>query len=376
MLAERAFWFTWSQIQGMGPVLQKRLAQQFGSLAAAWEATPEALQQVEGIGSKLAWAIAQQRRFFEPADALQQTTPFLTPADAAYPTVLYEIPDPPPVLYYQGQVGRLHTCQTHPAVGIVGTRRPSEYGKRWTRHLTTVLSQAGFLIISGLADGIDREAHQSCLDADGWTIAVLGAGVDVVYPHRNRELHWAIAESGLLLSEHPPGTPPNRVHFPRRNRIIAGLSRAILVTEAPRQSGALITAQLANDYGRDVFALPGSLDNHRCHGCLDLVNQGAHLIIETADLLNTLGGIPVEIEPPQEASLVTKLPDLPPDLMRVFQAVPGEAQSLDNIMKRLEDLFADEIITTGEVLGALTQLEIEGLVTHLPGTQYYQRCSG
>ena len=373
MSRERAFWFAWSQIQGMGPILQKRLANGFGSLAAAWEATPEALQQVEGIGHKLAWAIAQQRAQLRPDDVLGDKIPFLTPADAAYPALLYEIPDPPPVLYYRGRLDLLNACQTHPAAGIVGTRRPSEYGKRWTRRLSTALSRAGFLIISGLADGIDREAHQSCLDARGQTIAILGTGVDVVYPHRNQELHQAIAESGLLLSEYPPGTPPDRVHFPRRNRIIAGLSRAILVTEAPEKSGALITAQLANDYGRDVFALPGSLDNPRCRGCLTLVNQGAQLILGEDPLINVLGGIPVEklAKQPQESPrLSAQLPDLPPHLLQVFQSVPEEARSVDMIVQAVAEL------STGEVLSALTQLELMGLVSSLPATQQYQRCGG
>ena len=368
MSKERAFWFTWSQIQGLGPILQKRLAMHFGTLELAWEASQDDLQHVEGIGSKLAQAIAQQRHQFNPEAALQKEVPYLTPADEAYPALLYETPDPPPVLYYQGQLDLLAACQTHPAVGIVGTRRPSDYGKRWTRRLTQTLSRAGFVIISGLADGIDREAHQSCLDINGQTIAVLGTGVDVVYPYRNRDLHRAIAQSGLLLSEHPPGTKAERVHFPRRNRIIAGLSRAILVTEAPQKSGALITANLANDYGRDVFALPGSLDNPRCHGCLALVNQGAHLILEEQTLVNILGGIPVENTSKIAPSSPSSLPKLDPPLSQVLQAISEEAKSLDAIVLQSGGL------STGDVLSALIQLELMGLISQLPGMRY-QRCA-
>lgn len=348
----------------MGAILQKRLACHFGTLAAAWEASPDALQQVEGVGPKLAWAIAKQRPHLKPEAVFPHEAPFITPADPTYPELLYEIPDPPPVLYYQGNLALLSACQLTPAVGIVGTRHPSEYGRRWTRRLTKALCRNSLPILSGLAAGIDQEAHQSCLEVHGDTIAVLGTGVDVVYPYRNRELHRAIAQSGLLLSEHPPGTKPDRTHFPRRNRIIAGLSRAILVTEAPSKSGALITANLANDYGRDVFVVPGSLDNDRCHGCLGLVEQGAHLVLGEKMLLTALGSIPPTVaHEPEPASL----PNLEPHLLQVFQAVPGEAQLLDNIVQQTS-------MPTGDVLSALVHLELMGLVRHLPGMQY-QRCS-
>jgi DNA processing protein len=363
---ERILWFAWSQISGLGPILQKRLAQHFGSLAMAWNATPDELLAVDGIGLKLAWAIAEHRPQINLDTIRPATDNFITPADAAYPELLYEIPDPPPILYYQGNLELLAVCQIRPAIGIVGTRSPSDYGKRWTRRLTKTLCRAEFLIISGLADGIDRIAHESCLEAKGETIAVLGTGVDVVYPYRNRDLYRAIGQSGLLLSEHPPGTQPEKVHFPRRNRIIAGLSRATLVTEAPRKSGALITAKLANDYGRDVFALPGSLDNVRCHGCLDILSQGAQMILREDTLVQALGAIPVE---PAVSATPAPLPDLPPPLLMVFQAVTAESRSLDAIVQQVSD------VPTGDILSALTQLELMGLIISIPGTQQYQLCA-
>lgn len=365
MSQERAFWFAWSQIPGMGPILQKRLATHFGSLATAWMAPADELLQIEGIGLKLAWAIAEQRTQ-RHLDAINEAPGrFLTPADSAYPELLYEIPDPPPVLYYRGQVDLLTDCQTVPGIGIVGTRSPTEYGKRWTRRLTKTLTRAGFVIISGLAAGIDREAHQSCLEAKGQTIAVLGTGVDVVYPYRNRDLHRAITQTGLLLSEYPPGTQPERMYFPRRNRIIAGLSRAVLVTEAPRKSGALITAQLANDYGRDVFALPGSLDNPSCYGCLDILSQGAQMILREDTLVEALGTIPMAVPAAPQLEL---LPDIAPQLLAVWQAVTIEARSLDAIVQQVSEQ------STGDILSALTQLELMGLISSQPGTQQYQRC--
>ncbi len=361
---ERAFWRTWSQVQGLGPVLLKRLATHFGSLAAAWNASVEDLQAVEGVGSKLAIAIAAQRPKLTPFLSQTDDCTYVTPADTAYPTLLYEIPDPPPVLYYQGDLSLLAACQHQPSIGIVGTRSPSEYGKRWTRRLTTALSQGNVIIISGLADGIDREAHTSCLAAQGKTIAVLGTGVDVVYPYRNRDLYAAIAAHGLLVSEYPPGTGPERVHFPRRNRIIAGLSRVTLVAEAPRKSGALITAEMANEYGRDVFVLPGSLDNPRCFGCLELLTQGAHLVLGEETLVHALDSLPIETHSPTD-----HLPtDLPPHLLPVWQALSEEGRSLDQLVQQLQSQ------STSDILSALTHLELMGAIVSIPGTQQYQRC--
>lgn len=368
MLEERIFWLAWSQVRGLGPVLQKRLATYYGSLETAWYTPPQALQAVEGIGPKLVAAIAQQRRHLSVEQLQPPTSPYITPADSAYPTLLYEIPDPPPVLYYQGQLDLLQACLVRPGAAIVGTRRPSEYGKRWTRQLATALSGAHIPIISGLADGIDRVAHHSCLTSGGQTIAILGTGVDVFYPHRNRELQQAIAQAGLLLSEHPPGTPPDRAHFPRRNRIIAGLSRAVLVTEAPHKSGALITARLANDYGREVFILPGSLDNPNAHGCLELIAQGAQLILGTDQLVTALGGIPVEAAPNHSTADPVSALNLAPELLQVLQAVAEEPTTIDSIAQSLGSL------ATGDLLSTLTHLELMGLISALPGTQQYQRC--
>lgn len=366
-MEERACWLAWSQIPGIGPVLLKRIHEHFGSLAIAWEANPESLVQVEGIGARLSEIVREKRSQLQPDRLLQQyesdNPNFWTPADTVYPRLLFEIPDPPPVLYYRGQYSPFKHQGCAPTIGIVGTRSPSEYGKRWTRKLSRGLTQQGFAIISGLAKGIDTEAHQSCLDQNGYTIAVLGTGVDMVYPQSNQALYEQIAAQGLLLSEYPNGVPPDRPHFPRRNRIIAGLSRAILVTEAPKRSGALITAQLANEYGRDVYALPGSLDNPRSLGCLELLNQGGQLILGSNFLLESLGAMPL-LQP--TAGVSKPPPELTPSLNQVFQIIPQEPIFLDNIVAALN-------LETGMVLSALVQLELLGLVAQLPG-MHYQRC--
>lgn len=372
-MTERAFWLAWSQIPGVGAILIQRLHQQFGSLATAWEASLTDLQTVGGIGEQGAENILKERRKLNPQALLEQhesaNPAFWTPIDADYPRWLLEIPDPPPVLYYRGQVDRLENQGITPAVAIVGTRGPSDYGRRWARRLSVTLAQVGFTVVSGLAEGIDTEVHQSCLDVGGRTIAVLGTGVDLVYPHFNRKLSEQIAKQGLLVSELPAGTQPDRTHFPRRNRIIAGFCRATLVIEAPQKSGSLITARLANEYGREVYALPGTLDNYRAKGCLSLLSQGAQMILGESQLLEALGTLPQLIEqtPPNQLSLLAapapEPTDLEPALRQVLHAVALEPISFDSIVQNAG-------LATSSVLSALAQLEIMGLVSQLPGMRY------
>jgi DNA processing protein len=359
-------------VAGIGPILIQRLSEHFGTLEQAWEASSQELVAVGGFGVQIAKAVAIARQPIDPEQLLRQheqdNPAFWTPADADYPRLLLEIPDPPPVLYYQGDVVALENQGIIPAIAIVGTRQPSDYGRRWTRKLSAALAQAGFLVVSGLANGIDTEAHTSCLNAGGRTLAVMGTGVDVIYPSFNRPLAKRIAKQGLLLSEYPAGTPPDRVNFPRRNRIIAGLCRATLVLEAPQKSGALITARLANEYCRDVYVLPGNLDNENCLGCLDLLYQGAQAILGEVHLLELLDSLPHLQQDPQQLSLLP-LPEpvnLAPELQQVLQAVSLEPIALDQIVQQTQ-------LATGTVLGALSELELMGLVSQLSGGTRYQR---
>lgn len=404
MTTERAYWLAWSRLKDVGPVTIKRLWEHFGSLAQAWAASAGDLLSVDGIGLLIAERIASQRSKLKPAEMLaeheKENKTFWTPADRDYPALLFAINDPPPLLYYRGNL-RLNNAPNALTVGIVGTRGPSMYGKRWTQRLSNRLAREGAVIVSGLAQGIDTAAHTSCLNVKGLTVAVLGTGVDVVYPAHNRELYEQIVETGLAVSEYPDGTGPDRTHFPQRNRIIAGLSRAILVTEAPARSGALITSRLANDYCREVYALPCALEHAQGEGCLNLINQGAQMILGEQSLVDALRVIPsVEAmfpgrspdqlsdqlpDHPQE-SYVDKKPclserdrepvlanpaaivptsELSPLLAQVLKAVSIEPMMLDNIVQLAQ-------IETGQVLGALLQLEILGLVVQLPG-MHYQR---
>lgn len=370
MLEERAYWLAWSQVERVGPILMKRLQQKFGNLAAAWEADAKQLANVEGFGPQTITTIIAKRSQIDPQPFLAQHSlknpHFWTPADADYPRLLLEIPSPPPVLYYRGVVQNQENHGITPTVGIVGTREPTDYGKRWTRKISKALATHGFTVVSGMAAGIDTEAHHGCLQAGGRTIAVLGTGVDMIYPPRNQSLYQQIQEQGLLLSEYPSGTQPNRAYFPQRNRIIAGLSRATLVMEAPSKSGALITAYCANDFCRDVYVLPGRLDDQQSNGCLGLLSRGAHVILNEGHLLEMLGAIP-KLDNAASLPLFTQeaspLPELEPELAHVLQGLTFEPIPFDLIVQQAG-------LAPGLVSSALLQLEIAGLVSQLPGMRY------
>jgi len=374
LVEERAYWLAWSQVDRVGPVLIRRLQQHFGTLAEAWKASASQLGQVEGFGYQNVTAVTAGRSQINPEQLLEQhlvkNPYFWTPADADYPRLLLEIPSPPPVLYYRGQVHPQENQGITPMVGIVGTREPTEYGKRWTRKISTALAKHGFTVVSGMAAGIDTNAHHGCLSAGGRTLAILGTGIDVVYPPRNLSLYEEIQKQGLVISEYPAGSKPNRVHFPQRNRIIAGLSRAVLVMEAPTKSGALITADFANEFCRDVYALPGSLDNEQALGCLGLLSKGAHVILNEGHLLEMLGAIPnldTVIQLPLFAQeQPAPIPQLEPELAKVLQSVTSEPTSFDVVVQQAG-------MDAGSVSSTLLQLELMGLVSQLPGMQY-RRC--
>ncbi|MFM6193127.1 MAG: DNA-processing protein DprA [Planktothrix sp.] len=374
MVEERGYWLAWSQMNGVGSISIQRLKQHFKTLETAWKATANELIQVDGFGKQTVEKIIQQRSQFNPEEFLEQHTVknpnFWTPADSDYPRLLLEIPTFPPVLYYRGIVELQENQGITPIVAIVGTRTPTEYGRRWTRKISITLTRRGFTIVSGMAAGIDTEAHRSCLEVGGRTIAALGTGVDIVYPKENRQLCERVMNQGLLISEYPAGTKPNPRHFPQRNRIIAGLSRATFVMEAPQKSGALITAHVANEFCRDVYVLPGRLDDENSQGCLKLINGGASMIpVNLEELLEQLGAMP-PLDTPQQLSLFDTqpeppkpLPDLDPELTQVLQVLTSEATAFDQIIVHVN-------LEAGNVSAALLQLELFGFVEQLPGMRY------
>ena len=365
MVQEQAYWLAWSQIKGIGAVSLKKIYLHFGSLRSAWSAKAIAFAEVEGLNSKAIAGVGQPRNRDYPAKLLTQHLPqnprFWIPPEPMYPRLLAEIPSPPPLLYYRGQIEEQENHGIKPMVGIVGTRNPTEYGKRWTRKITEALVKHGFGIVSGMAAGIDTVAHQTCLAAQGRTIAVLGTGVDTVYPYSNRQLYQKLNQQGLIVSEYPAQTQPDRNNFPARNRIIAGLCRAVIIIEAPKRSGALITARFANDFGRDVYVLPGSLDSAQSLGCLALLNSGAHVILSIEHLLEMLGTMPC-LDRISKANH-QPAPNLRPELAQIYRLIKQESISLDSLVEQTR-------LSIGEILAALSELELMDLVLQLPGMRY------
>ncbi len=385
---DRPYWLAWAQLPGVGPITIHRLHEYFGDLASAWYAPPAELLQVPGLGEISTEKICTARLSIEPEEFLEQhlrhNPHFWTPADPDYPQLLLETPTAPAVLYYRGQVDPLENQGQRLTIGIVGTRQPSNYGQKWTQKVSVALAEQGFSIISGLAQGVDTAAHQGCLAVGGRTVAVVGTGLDVVYPAQNQALAAKIWETGLMVSEYPAGTKPERGHFPARNRIIAGLSRAVLVMEAPHKSGALITAYLANDFCREVLVLPGSLDSPQSAGCLGLIGRGAQLITGIEQLLEILQAIaPLQSmsnsnnaganSTGSATALQTSLPlftpikpdPLTPLLSQILAAIGQEPTAFDAIVVHSQ-------LPSPEVSSGLLELELENLVTQLPG-MYYQR---
>lgn len=282
----------------------------------------------------------------------------------AIPELLASLPDCPKRLYAAGNTDHLFL----PCLAIVGSRNPTSGGRdnayRFARHLACT----GFCIVSGLAEGIDAAAHEGALDAGGATIAVLGHGLDTVYPASNRELAGRIMEDGLLLSEYPDETPPRRGHFPARNRIISGLSLGVLVVEAARRSGSLITARLAGEQGREVFAVPGSIHNPMAKGCHQLIRQGARLV-ETADdivseLSALIGQLRIDEAGDDAISQAESSPtSLDPDYVRLLDALGYEPQTAD-------ELAGKSTLTIEQVSSMLLILELEGEIESLPGGRF------
>jgi DNA processing protein len=368
---DRSYWLAWSQLKGIGPHRLKRIWQEFGSLQTAWEADILDLTRVEGIGSQLGQSIYHERQTVDPDKVLEALSrpqiPFLTPADPDYPALLWELPDPPPILYVLG-----HYPQWIPTVAIVGTRSPTPYGRRWTEKIAGSLAEAGFVIVSGMAAGIDGVAHQACLQVGGKTLAVVGTGVDRIYPSQHKTLYRRIQEQGAIISEFPPGTDPAKENFPRRNRIIAGLCQTVLVMEAPEKSGALITAYLANDYNRDVYALPGNIDTQAARGCLQLIQRGASLILSAEELLTDLEKHLSSEHSPRANPSSGEAPDptisLQGEQLMIWQILTQDPIGFDALAQATH-------LDINTLSSALLMLELEGLVIQLPGMRYQRALS-
>ena len=333
------------------------LVDHFGGVDAVFGARTRDLMEVDGLSQKVAdklQAMASQSVDSE-IEALEKIgARVVTYRDDDYPANLRQIYDPPVALFVRGQL--LESDRF--AVGVVGTRRPSEYGKSMAFKISRDLAQRGLTVVSGGARGVDTAAHTGALQA-GRTIVVLGCGIDVHYPYENRGLFGKVAESGAIISEFVPGTRPDMWRFPVRNRLISGLSLGILVVESGLTGGAMITATLAGEQGRDVWALPGTTDNEVSRGPHSLIKDGARLAESADDILNDLGL--------QDESNAQERPALPNNLTPDQKAVIG---ILTLHPKHMDEIIAECKMTPAAASSTLTLLEMLGLVRRVPGNSY------
>ena len=374
-------WLQLSLTDGIGPILIRRIIDAAGSAEAACSASVALLRQVEGIGAAKATKIhAALRAANEAVDQeLQKGTSLgvsiICEEDhQTYPTLLRSIPDPPPVLYFKGTL----EPRDLNAVAIVGSRKCSYYGREQAERFGALLAGAGVTVLSGGARGVDSSAHRGAMShPHGRTIAVLGSGIDVPYPPENAGLFEQIAKKGAVVSEYPLGTPPVKENFPRRNRIVSGMSRGVLVIEADERSGALITArQACDDHGRTVFALPGRVDSPTSAGPHKLIRDGATLVTKLEDILEGLGPLPQEVHEvilfeapesatPQAAKPVEEVPapHLTERQLQILNQLDGQPVHVDTIIERTT-------LPANEILQDLTLLSLKGVVKRVDGQTF------
>ena len=362
-MTNKLAWLALRGIPGVGPVLFHRLLQAFGDPAQVFQVPAKDLHAVRGVSHSLAKAILAFRDWDRIEAHLSRLRSFgaaiFTLDDPGYPLRLKEIPVPPPLIFVKGEIKPEDSL----ALAIVGTRGASYYGLKACRLLARELGRRGLTVVSGLARGIDTAAHQGALEGGGRALAVLGCGLDVVYPSENRELYIRIQEQGALITEYPLGTPPEAHNFPRRNRLISGLALGVLVVEAGAKSGANITAHCALEQGREVLAVPGPITAPTSQGPHRLIQEGAKLVQDVEDILAELPG---EAPPVQTAAGTgQEAPARPrPVLFRVDDPL---LPLLGAEPLQLEELVQASRLPAPEVLSRLTLLELQGLVRELPG---------
>lgn len=358
-------WIALKAVPGVGNLLFRRLMDRFGSPDAAIDAGEAALTAVEGISADLARRIrsaapASPTVAAEVSRAQDAGFAIVTLADADYPVLLAQIPDPPPFLYVYGAL-----IADAVSVAMVGSRNATSYGRGIARKLGRDLGDMGITVVSGMAAGIDTAAHHGAIDGGGRTVAVLGSGLNCIYPAQNESLFHRIAENGAVVSEFPLDAEPDARHFPRRNRIISGMSLGTVVVEATRRSGSLITARLAAEQNREVFAVPGSIHSFKSTGPHHLIRQGAKLVEHARHIVEELHLDIPHKAPAQGASDSERsaMPDLTAEEQAVVDALEVYPIHADALGRRLD-------MASGVLSGLLLQLELKGIVKQLPGSEY------
>ena len=352
-----AYWIAFNKVVGIGPARLRALLDVCGDIAAAWSASIAAMQAAR-LDRRSMENLLEARRTINPdrewARTQQAGIHVYTWDSSDYPANLRNIDQPPPVLYARGRL----TSQDEWAVALVGTRRASAYGREVAQVLATELARNGITVVSGLALGIDTVVHRSAVEAGGRTLAILGSGVDQIYPPQNRGLAETIAGQGALLSDYPVGTRPEAGNFPPRNRIISGLSRGVVIVEASDKSGALITARFAAEQGREVFAVPGSILHPGSAGCNALIRDGATPLLSVDELLEALN--------------LTRLTEK----IDVRQSVPADPQEqkvlacLSAQPSHIDDIVRASALEPAQVSSLLAVMELKGLVRQVGALQY------
>lgn len=354
---EKKYWIGFNLVRGIGSVRFQQIRTFFGDLSTAWQAPPEAFQQA-GLPERARVNFLKLRQEIDLDQVLdsilEKNVTVLTLLDHEYPDLLREIDQAPPVIYLKGAL----TPTDAFSVAVVGTRKVSDYGQQVTRDTCTYLAARGLTIVSGLARGVDALAHQHALKAGGRTIAVLGSGVDVIYPPEHRKLASAIVENGALISDYPLGTQPEGINFPPRNRIISGLSLATVVIEAGDRSGALITADFALEQGREVFAVPGNVLSPVSRGTNRLIQNGAYAMISPQDVFDVLNLD--QIDAKKDARRLLPTDDIEARILQVIDYQP----------KHIDEICNETDLAIEKVSAALTLMELKGMLQHVGGMRY------
>ncbi|HEY4717138.1 MAG TPA: DNA-processing protein DprA [bacterium] len=358
------YWLAFNEITGLGPVRIARLLEAFKSPAEVFSSGRDELICMGGLSRLLAemikkfndWAkIEREIKFLD-----KHNFGVVTRAQREYPEMIKTIYDPPVIFYTAGNVEYLNTK----CIAMVGSREPTPYGREVARMLAKDLCGAGLTIVSGFAAGIDSEAHSATLEAGGRTIAVFGCGIDIVYPKFNKTLYKQVCSGGLAVSEFSPGVKPLRENFPKRNRIISGLSLGVVVIEAGIDSGSLITAESAIEQGREIFAIPGRVTSEKNSGCHKLIKSGAKLVENADDILEELGTFRKNL-PKKKVQIELKMD---PDEKNVVETLKGGKKQIDIIIR-------ESNLPSSSVTSILTKLEIEGVVTQHAGKIFELRCT-
>ncbi len=351
------YWIGFNLVKGVGAARLRRLLDHFGSLAEAWTASNDEIRAA-GLDRRTTESLLAARASLDLDAALRRVraagVTVYTWDSPDYPRSLRNIAQPPPVLFVHGTI----TEADEWAVALVGTRRPSAYGREAARELAAGLAASGVTVVSGLARGIDAAAHRAALEAGGRTLAVLGSGLDCLYPAEHRDLAAAIARSGAVISDYAFGTQPEAANFPPRNRIISGLSKGVVVVEAGDDSGALITADFALEQGRDVFAVPGNIGQRSSRGPNRLIQQGAKLVQDVNDILEELNLTLVNERQQTRAAIPADQTEA-----QVLACLSSEPMHIDEVSAQLS-------LPMSQVSGTLALMELKGLVRQVGGMNY------